>query len=134
MEPEKYLPMNRAELIAHAEVLAADLAGCKQQIAMAPTYEKMIAHHGAQEARIAALEAALLKIDLLGFGPCSMIVRGVTATSETCPDCDTQTTGYRCDKHVPSAYKETGDVSVAEYDAMDTSNPQADRQTETKDE
>lgn len=38
--------------------LSAELAGAKQQLALAPTYEKMIAHNGAQEARIATVEAA----------------------------------------------------------------------------
>lgn len=42
--------------------LEAELAGYKQQLALAPTYEKMIAHNGAQEARIRELEAALRTI------------------------------------------------------------------------
>jgi hypothetical protein len=47
--------------INEASELRNELAGCKQQLALAPTYEKMTAHHGAQEARIRELEAALRK-------------------------------------------------------------------------
>ncbi|HEY3679010.1 MAG TPA: hypothetical protein VGL45_09840 [Bradyrhizobium sp.] len=55
---------------ADYDALAAELAGCKQQLALAPTYEKMIAHNGSQERRIAALEAALWDvIDISGRYP-----------------------------------------------------------------
>jgi hypothetical protein len=41
------------------DALEAELAGCKQQLAVAPSYAKMIAHHGRQEQRIATLETVL---------------------------------------------------------------------------
>lgn len=44
------------------DALETELAGCKQQLALVSTYEKMIAHNGAQEARIHELEAALRTI------------------------------------------------------------------------
>jgi hypothetical protein len=51
--------------------LAAELAGCKQQLALAPTYEKMIAHHGAQEQRIHELETIIARNDTTESFKCS---------------------------------------------------------------
>jgi hypothetical protein len=59
-EPEWSLPMNRTELIAHAEALAAELAECKSDLAAVERAEN--AAHDAcldYEARVKALEAAL---------------------------------------------------------------------------
>jgi len=57
--------LTAAHTEAQYQALAAELAGCKQQLALAPTYEKMIAHHGIQEARIRDLEAELAHPDYL---------------------------------------------------------------------
>jgi hypothetical protein len=46
-------------MVRERDRFAAELAGCKQQLALAPTYQKMIDHHGRQEERIAQLEAQL---------------------------------------------------------------------------
>jgi hypothetical protein len=51
--------IDRRRLIEYVKEMQAESAGCKQQLALAPTYEKMIAHHGVQEARIQHLESAL---------------------------------------------------------------------------
>jgi hypothetical protein len=48
--------------VDQCDALAAELAGCKQQLAVAPTYEKMMAHHGVQEERIRELEAAMQSV------------------------------------------------------------------------
>lgn len=61
MEPEKYLPMNRAELITHAEAIAADLAETKRALAI--VQDTSIAHAGKQNTRIRELEAALRESD-----------------------------------------------------------------------
>jgi hypothetical protein len=65
------------------DALAAELAGCRQQLTLAPTYEKMIAHHGAQEVRIAELEAVVRELvetggytDQGGTSERMMIARG----------------------------------------------------------
>jgi chaperonin cofactor prefoldin len=60
------------------DALAAELAQAMARIGELAAHKPMTLKQRIQE-----LEAALLNIDLLGFGPCSMIVRGVMATSET---------------------------------------------------
>lgn len=48
-----------AECEADRDALAAALAGCKQQLALAPTYEKMMAQGGSQAALVRELAEAL---------------------------------------------------------------------------